>query len=258
MKELGEAFTPIKLKLAEQVHKISGEIVELFQQKKQIAIQEKNEKELEAFAEIEKEVLAKLDPKESRRITIMITWLREKYGDIYDISYRQAIMKLHTGEVYIKNESVVFVYAHKELFKQELQIEKTADGDILDDTHKKFNGKPMIRREVRERVLNNDNEHHHLILQAENRLKKEWKYIATEENTFIPILNGFTGDLEQKIKGMQFLTGFVGKAIISLKIDSEKCRRFLLSDRYLGTNIYSSNIPGYHGSLLIAKDCYGR
>jgi hypothetical protein len=87
-------------------------------------------------------------------------------------------------------------------------------------------------------------------------LKQEGKYIATEENTFAPILNWFDGELDQKIKAVQFLTEFVGRWIISLEKDENDCRRFLRFTRSKGnTSVYDNNTPRNKGSLFVVKDC---
>jgi hypothetical protein len=98
-------------------------------------------------------------------------------------------MKLHNKEVVIGSDSVQFIYAHKELYKQELQLNKTEDGDIFDYKYEDFDGKDIARREIKQKVLDKDSKYYHYIQEAQEKLKQEGKYIATEENTFAPILN---------------------------------------------------------------------
>jgi len=62
-----------------QVHKVSGEIVGLFQQKKQLETDQKTQEEEQKFSEIEKNVLASLSKAEQKRIATMRSRLQENY-----------------------------------------------------------------------------------------------------------------------------------------------------------------------------------
>jgi len=61
------------------VHKVSGEIVGLFQQKKQLETDQKTQEEEQKFSEIEKNVLASLSKAEQKRIATMRSRLQENY-----------------------------------------------------------------------------------------------------------------------------------------------------------------------------------
>ena len=254
MAKLWEVFEPIQEELALQVHKVSGEIVGLFQQKKQLETDQKTQEEEQKFSEIEKNVLASLSKAEQKRIATMRSQLQNNCWEKYEISYKQAIIKLHNNEAIIGADAVQFIYAHKELYTQELQLPK--DEDIFDHTYEDFDGKKITRREIKQKVLDKNSKQYHYIQEAGETLKQEGKYIATEENTFSAILNWFEWNIDQKIRSMQFLTWFVGRWIISLGKDKNNCRRFLGSRRYkLSSYIYDYNTPDYKGSLFVAKDC---
>jgi len=130
------------------------------------------------------------------------------------------------------------------------------DSDIFDYNYTDFDDKNIQRVSVRQQLFDKDNRHYRYIQEVQEKLKQEGKYIATEENTFWAILDWFEWSEEQKIKAMQFLTGFVGHWIISLEKDTKGCRRLLQSLRYKhNTNTYDSNNTYAYGSLFVAKDC---
>jgi len=234
--------------------KLINDIEATLTEKTKLETDQKTHEENEKFLQIEKEVLASLPEAEQKRITTMRQWLQNNYWERYETSYKQAIMKLYKKEVVIRQDSVQFLYAHKELYKQELQLSK--DGDIFDYPYEDFDGKNIARREIKQKVLDKDNSQHHYIQKTQEQLQQEGKYIATEENTFNNILNWFEWDMDQKIKAMQFLTGFIGRWIISLEKDKNDCRRFLESTRYESyTDVCDYNDPNNYGSLFVAKDC---
>lgn len=252
--QLAENLTKLSEVLPEKEELINN-IKKAIEEKTKIEKDQKLQEGDQKFLEIEKEVLAYLPEAESKRIITMRQWLLDNNGDYFETSYKQVIMKIHLWEVSIKNNSVAFRYAGKELQRQELQLPKESE-NIFDCTYTGFDGKQITRREIRQRVLDKDNKEYQCIQKAQEELKQQNKYIATQENTFSAILDGFEWTSEQKIKSMQFLTGFVGWWIISLEKDRNICRRFLVSElsKY-STYIYDSYYPDYRGSLFVAKDC---
>jgi len=254
MTKLWEVFEPISEELALQAHEASGEILELFQQKKSLEADQKIQEENQKFLAIEKDVLTSLPQAEQIRMAAMRTRLHDNYQDRYETSYRQAIMKLHNQEVVIKPDSVQFLYVHQELDRQELQL---PDGkDIMDYTYEWFAGEQITRREIRQKVLDKDHPSNHIAVAAFEKAKSEVKQLATEENTFTPILDGFSGDVDQKIKAMQFLTWFMWRWIISLEKDENGSRRFLGCGRGKdNTGVRGGRHPVGRGALLLSKDC---
>lgn len=227
----------------------------LLTEKTQLEADQKAQEEEQKFLEIEKELLASLPEAEQTRIATMRSWLQEQYWEKYETSYKQAIMKLHNKEAVIGSDAVQFLYARKELYKQELQLDKSSE-DIFDYKYIDFDGKKITRREVKQRVLDKDHPSNPMVMEAFKKAESEGKYLATKANTFDSILSWFEWNNDQKIKAIQFLTGFVGRWIISLEKDENNCRRFLKSDRYEnGTNVCGNDGPDDEGALLLAKDC---
>jgi hypothetical protein len=60
-------------------------------------------------------------------------------------------------------------------------------------------------------MMEKDSKEYQYMQDIQKQLEQEGKYIATEENIFKPILDGFKGTIDQKLKAMQFLTGFIGR-----------------------------------------------
>jgi len=256
MTKLWKESTPITEEIAVQVYNASEKILELFKQKEGIEIKEAEEK----FAEIEKVVLEKyLSAKERIRITALRDSLKRQAGNRYETSYQQAIMKLYNKEVIIKKDSVQFLYANKELDKQELQyFPKTIhikDG-IENHSYKGVYGESVYKRVIEQRLLDPKHPNHHIFQKAKKNIEQEGKYLATYDNTFTPILNGFTGTPAQKIRGMQLLTWFFGWILLSeTKESNDRPRTMVCERRHLMAYISNENQPGYYGCFLIAKDC---
>jgi len=240
----------------EQTNKISWDILNLFKQKKQLEIDQNAQEEDQEFLKIEQEVLAWLPEDERTRITTMRKVLRDGDGDYFETSYKQVIMKIHLWEVSITKDSVVFHYAGKELEKKELQLNTMRDRDIFVYNYTDFDGKDRLRKVVRQKVFNRDNINYNYIQKVQKKLEQEGKYIATVENGIWAILDGFKWLEAQKIKAMQFLTGFIGHWILSLEKDNKDCRTMLISLNHKdSTNIYDDDDPRAYGSLFVAKDC---
>lgn len=248
--EVGEIKPNIK-ELITQVHTISGEILELFKQKEQLETDHKEYEESFNFPQIEQEVLASLPEGERERMTVMNSVLQKEHWIYYQTSYEQAIMKLYHKEVAIWKDSVKFLYAHKELDREE--IEMTYGSNYV---YKWFSDQKISRREIQQQYLDDTHPSHDYILRKIKNIETSGKYIATEENTFTPILNWFTGTLDKRIKALQFLTGFIGYCIISLEKDPLNGHKFLDFRRKIsGMWICKNNHPEQQGSLLVAKDC---
>jgi len=175
-----------------EVNKISGEILDLFEKKKQIKIDKKTEEENQKFSVIEKRVLDSLSPAKIKRVIAMREDPLALYDDggRFEISYKQFILMTDKKEVVETDDAVVFVNAHRKLYRKELQLPKTEDGMIFDSEYY-ITEEDITRREIQSDVWNEDNKHHHYIEEAKVALAKEGKDIATEENAFAAILELF-------------------------------------------------------------------
>ncbi len=121
---------------------------------------------------------------------------------------------MHEGSVTIDttNKSVDFHYAGQRLFRTELQLPTDKGGPIKKVSYRDF-GKGMIvnRIEVERRVLDyhhNDIGAKRVYKRVQNALQEEAKHgkkLAMYDNTFKPILDGFEGTAEERIRAMQFL-----------------------------------------------------
>ena len=175
--------------MAQQKFDTAKEVLDLLQENEQCEIDLKaKEEEEQQFLEAEERVLDSLSPAKRKKVETMRQFSLDNDGDYFETSYRQFILMTDRKEVVETENSVKFMYAHKELDRQELQLPKTKDGNIFDYTYDGFDGKPVTRREIRQSVLDKDNENYHYIEEEQERLAKDGKYIATEENTFNPIL----------------------------------------------------------------------
>lgn len=190
-------FLEWKERIAKDIHESSGELLKILQEKKD---RESGQK----FPQIEQEVMASLPSAESKRISTTIALLRRRHGDEYDVAYQEAIIKLHRGEVVIKENSVQFLYAHAELDKQELQFPNVEK--VLTKKYPGLGDLSVIRKEIRQMILDDEQQPAYRFFQeAKAKAAQQGKYMATKENAFAPILSGFTGELDQQIKGLQIL-----------------------------------------------------
>ncbi len=186
------------------------------------------------------------------------TWVsnkRKRHGQNYEISYKQFILKTASKEVIDRGDSVFFSSLNKELFKQELQLLKTVDGEISDcSNYIGYDGEIITRREVKQGVLDQDNEHHHLILEAQEELKKDGKYIVDPKSTsYHKFLNTFAWTEEERIRALEYFTEFMWRGIISLEKDKSWCHRFLISVKD-NAYTYPNNNMFAGGSLFVARD----
>lgn len=168
----------------------------------------------EEFARIENIVLSALPKEEKERIITMHNFLKRNKVFGCESAYQQAIMKLYNKEVIIEKDSVKFLYAHRELDKQELHYfpkegKSTRAEDIREFPYTGFRGESVCRQNISQKVLDKKHPSHALFQKAKKSIEKEGKYLATYDSTFAPILDGFTGKNYEKIKAMQYLTGYI-------------------------------------------------
>lgn len=71
---------------------------------------------------MEKRVLATLSPKRREVVNAIHTYSLETDGAYFEPSYRQFITMLDSGKIQETEDSVKFLYANKELYRQELQL----------------------------------------------------------------------------------------------------------------------------------------
>lgn len=205
------------------------------------------------FAQIEEQVLASLPEGERQRITATHTRLEERYGDKCEIPYRQAIMKIYNKEVIIWEDTVKFLSVNIELYKDTLEIPNGKD--IKNMHYEDFDRSVGVNRWVKQGVLYEDHESYRMVQDAMRKVELEGKFVATQENTFLPILNSFEWSEYQKIQTFQFLTWFIWLIIMSWSKDRDYTH-FLDCPR----NISDKRILSYvntdrTGSLLLAKKC---
>lgn len=260
IEEVRNQLTENLMKLSEvlpQKENLINNIKKALEEKDKIENDQKLQEAPQKFLEVEKRVLASLSPAKRKKVETMRQYWLDNDGDYFETSYRQFILMTDRKEVIEMGESVQFLYAHKELYRQELQLPKKWDESIFDCEYTWYTGDPIIRREIRQHVLDKDDDDYHYIQEAQEELAKDGKYIATEENTFNAIFSWFEWTTEQKIKTMQYFTEFVGWGIISEE-DKNGCCRLLksgLSKCKCYTFISGSDDPDSKGSLFIAKNC---
>ncbi len=206
------------------------------------------------FEQIEQEVLENLPSAERKRVVSMQNWLSENGWNYFDKSYEQFIQAVHKKEIIIWENSVKFIKAHKELYKQELQLPKWED--IIEEEYTDFDGTKVKRREIRQKVLDEDHKSNKIVMKALENEEKNGKEMATYDNTFKAILGSFEWEEDQQIKAMQFATWFIWRGIISKEKDNNNSRVFLDSERdKYDTEIRYSGGPDYDGSLVLVQSC---
>lgn len=185
---LREQFLQMKKALAKEKNNKANALLLLLQETEELEATQKAEKENQKFMEVEKRVLNSLSPAKRKKVKTMRKYALDHDGDYFETSYRQFILMTDSKEVVETESSVQFLYAHKELEIQELQLPKTYNNTIFDYSYTGFVGEPITRREIRQHVLDKEDDDYHCIQEVQERLAKEGKYIATEENTFNAIL----------------------------------------------------------------------
>ncbi len=244
---------------AQQKFDTAKEVLDILEEKEQREYDKKAEEENQKFLEIEKRVLSTLSDAKQKRVIAMREEPLKLYdnGDRFETSYKQFILMTDRKEVVETDDAVVFVNAHKKLYRKELQLPKTEDGMIFDGEYYITSGEDIIRREIQSDILNKDNKHHHYIDEAKALLMKEGKDIATEENAFAAILELFEWTEEQKIRAMQFFTDFYWWGIIFSENGKYSFLRFRGFREHRSSPMTSATrIDNYkNGPLFIVENC---
>ncbi len=230
------------------------ELEMLLKKKDKLEASQKAQEAKQGFLEIEKRVLDSLSPAKRKRVKKTRQELKKDEGNFFEISYRQFILKTANKEIIETEDTVQFPYAHKELYKQELQLPRAV---LIRGTENE--GKYIPKSSLIQDLLDKKNRRHHYIKEAIAQLEKEWKYIGTKENTFDIIMAGLEWTEKQKLQTIKYFTEFDGSGIVSLEKDEDDCRTFLCFGRTwrikenMGFKKYKN--PRNEGVLFVAKDC---
>lgn len=136
--ELSGPYIESMEKLTQETVDTGTALLSVFQSVRKQEADQKAREEEQKFLEVEKRVLDSLSTAKREKVETMRKKLLDNNGDYFEISYRQFILMTDKKEVVETENSVQFLYAHKELDRQELQLPKTKNGAIFDVTYTGF------------------------------------------------------------------------------------------------------------------------